>query len=65
MTEIVAKHKYHRKTVKPSTRSYNLNISRLVLQLSLPNPLRPGIKSKRKMYLEQRPQATLQLHLSD
>ena len=33
----------------------------LALQLSLPNPLKPGVKSRMKMYLEQRQQ----LHLSD
>ena len=27
----------------------NLNDSRLVLQLSLPNPLKPGVKSQMKM----------------
>ena len=41
------------------------NVSRLVLQLSLPNPMKPGVKSRMKMYLEQRQQAMLQLHLSD
>ena len=45
--------------------SQNLNDSRFVLQFSLPNPLRPGAKSKMKMQLEQRRQAMLQLHLSD
>ena len=41
------------------TKSQNLNVSRLVLQLSLPNPLKPGVKSRMKMQLEQR------RHLSD
>ena len=37
----------------------------LVLQLPLPNPLKPpGIKSRMKMQLEQHRQAMLQLHLS-
>ena len=45
--------------------SPNLNVSRLVLQLSLPNPLKPGVKSRMTMLLEQRRQAMLQLHLSD
>ena len=40
-------------------------IPRLALQLSLLKPLKPGLKSKMKMYLEQRRQAMLQLHLSD
>ena len=31
------------------TKSQKLNISRLVLQLSLPNPLKPGVKSRMKM----------------
>ena len=37
--------------------------SRLVLQLSLHNPLDPGVKSRMKMYLEQRRQALLQLRV--
>ena len=28
------------------TKSHNLDVSRLILQLSLPNPLRPGVKSR-------------------
>ena len=47
------------------TKSPNLNVSRLVLQLSLPNPMKSGVKSIMKMQLEQRRQAMLQLHLSD
>ena len=47
------------------TNSQTLNVSRLVLQLSLPNPLKSGIKSRMKMYLEERRQAMLQLHMSD
>ena len=31
------------------TKSQNLNVSRLVLQLSLPNPMKPGVKSRMKM----------------
>ena len=31
------------------TKSQNLNISRFVLQMSLPNPVKPGAKSKMKM----------------
>ena len=42
-----------------------LNVSRLVLQLPLCNPLKPGVKSRMKMWLEQRRQALLQLHLRD
>ena len=47
------------------TQSQNINVSRLVLQLSLPNPLKPGVKVRMKMWLEQHRQAMLQLHLSD
>ena len=36
-----------------------------LLRLSLPNPLKPDVKSRMKMQLEQRRQAMLQLHLSD
>ena len=32
------------------TKSQNLDVSRLVLQLSLSNPLKPGVKSRMKMY---------------
>ena len=46
------------------TKIQNVNDYRLVLQLSLPNPLNPGLKSRMKMQLEQRRQAMLQLHLS-
>ena len=48
-----------------STKSQTSNISRLGLQLSLCNILKPGVNSRMKMYLEQRWQAMLQLHLSD
>ena len=47
------------------TKYPNLNVSRLVLQLCLPNPMKPDVKSRMKMWLEQRWQAMLQLHLSD
>ena len=36
------------------TKSKKLNLSHLVLQLVLPNPLKPGVKSKMKMLLERR-----------
>ena len=36
------------------TKFPNLNVSRFVLQLSLPNLMKPGVKSKMKMQLEQR-----------
>ena len=47
------------------TKFQNLNDSHLVLKSSLPNPLKPGVKLRMKMQLEQRRQAMLQLHLSD
>ena len=43
----------------------NFSDSRVVLQLSLANPLKPGVKLRMKMQLEQCRQAMLQLHLSD
>ena len=45
-------------------KSQHLKDSRTVLQLSLPNPLKPDVKSRMEMKLEQRGQAMLQLHLS-
>ena len=47
------------------TKSKNFNISRFILQLSLPNPLKLGVGSKLRMQSEQCWQAMLQLHLSD
>ena len=47
------------------TKFQNVNVSRLVLQLYLPNPLKPGVKWKMKMRLEQRRQKMLQLHLNE
>ena len=46
------------------TKSQNLNVSHLILQLSFSNLLQPGVKSRMKMWSEQRQQAMLQLHLS-
>ena len=43
------------------TESPNLNVSHLVLQLFLPNPMKPDVKSIIKMQLS----ALLQVHLSD
>ena len=41
---------YYRKTSSISrTKSQNLNVFNLVLQLSLFNPLKPGVKSRMKM----------------
>ena len=47
------------------TKSQTFNTSCLVLQLSLPNLFKPGVKLIMKMQLEQRRQTMLQLHLSD
>ena len=47
------------------TKSQNLNVSHLILLLSLPNPLKPGVESKMKMQLEHRLLTMLQLYLSD
>ena len=58
-------HILYRKTSSISrTKSQNLNVSNFVVQLSLLNPLKPGVKSRMKMKLEHRRQAMLQLHLS-
>ena len=44
------KYKEIRKTSSISrTKSPNLNVSCLALQLSLPNPLKPGVKLRMKM----------------
>ena len=48
---------FFNKTNINRTKSKKLNDSRLVLQLSLPNPLKPRVKSRMKMLLEQRRQA--------
>ena len=56
---------YRQITNISSTISQNVNVSRLVLQLSLHNSLKPGVKSKMKMLLEQRRLVKLQLHMSD
>ena len=41
--------KYRRISNIRRTESPNLDVSRLVLQLSLPNPIKPGVKSRMKM----------------
>ena len=56
---------YHQFSNIRRTQSQNINVCHLVLLLSLPNPLKPGVKLRMKMQLEQRRQAMLQLHLSD
>ena len=63
---IVQKSKYHKTSNMIRPKCQNLNVSHLVLQLSLPNPLKLSVKSKMEIQfgLEQR-QALLQLHLSE
>ena len=56
---------YCQTSIIKRTKSQNLNVSRLVWQLSLSNPLKSGVKSRMKMQPEQRRQAMLQLHPSD
>ena len=56
---------YHKVSNIRRTESQYLEDFRTVLQLSFPNPLKPEVKSRMKMQLEQRRQAMLQLHLSD
>ena len=51
---------YHKTSYISCTKFQNLNVSNLVLV----NPLKPGVKSRMKMLLEQRRQAMLQIHLS-
>ena len=48
---------YHQISNISCTKSQNLNVSRLVLELSLPNPSKPGVKSRMKMLLEHRQHA--------
>ena len=60
----VIKTNYRKTSSINRTKSQNLNVSCLLLQWSLPNPLKPGVKMRMKMLLEQRRQAMLQLHLS-
>ena len=57
--------KYRKSSNIRRTKFQNLNESHLVLKSSLPNPLKPGVQSRMKMWLEKRRQAMLQLHLSD
>ena len=41
--------KYHKISNISCTTSPNFNVSRLVVQVSLPNPMKPGVKSRMKM----------------
>ena len=56
---------YRSKSIMKRTKSPSLNVLCLAMQLSLPNPLKPRVKSRMKMQLEQRLQMMFQLHLSD
>ena len=47
--EVSTVHKYRKLSDIGRTKSPNLKVSRLVLQLSFPNPLKPGVKSRIKM----------------
>ena len=56
--------KYRKTSSISRTKFQNINFSYHVLQLYLPNPLKPNVKLRMKMQLEQCRQAMLQLHLS-
>ena len=56
---------YHQTFSIRPTKSQCLTVSHLVLQLSLPNPLKTGVKWRLKMQLKQRQEAMLQLYRSD
>ena len=45
----VVHNSHHQTSNIKGTKSQNANVSRLVLQLSLPKPLTPGVKSRRKI----------------
>ena len=47
--EWMAKWSYSKTCNMRRTKSQNINVSRLVLQLTLPNPLKPGVKSRMKI----------------
>ena len=44
-----SQNKYHQTCNIRRTKLHNLNVSRLVLKLSVPNQLKPGVKSRIKM----------------
>ena len=63
--DVLITHWSYRKTSSISrTKFQSLNVSCVLLQLSLLNPLKPGVQLRMKMWLEQRRQAMLQIHLS-
>ena len=47
--EIYTRYKYRQILIMRLVKFQNLNVSRLVLELSLPNPLKPGVRSRMKM----------------
>ena len=55
---------YYKTSSISRTKFQNLNVSCILMQLSSFNPLKPGVKLKMKMLLEQRRQAMLHLYLS-
>ena len=55
-------HKYHKTANISCTKFQKSNDSHVIMQLSLTNPLKSGVKSR---MMEQRLSALLQLHLSD
>ena len=55
---------YHKTSSISHTKSQNSNVSCILLQLSLLNPLKQGVKLRMEMQLEQRRQAMPQLDLS-
>ena len=63
--KVLRQNAYHKTSNISCTKYQNSNVFRLVWQFSLPNPLKPGVNSMLKMWLEQHRQAILQLHLSD
>ena len=46
---IRVQHKYRKASGVSPTKSQNLNVSCILLQLSSPNPLKPGVKLRMKM----------------
>ena len=49
MAILAKRQEYHKISNIRRTKSPNLNVSRLILQLSLPNTMKPGVKSRMKM----------------
>ena len=62
LCDILVKLSYRQTSSTSRTKSKYLNVFRLVLQLSLPKPMKPGFKSRMKLLSGQCVQAMLQLH---